>query len=281
MIAKLLYVPMLAAAALFASSSGAFPSPIPADHTPAPLISTLPRTGVVSSLPSEFAQEQAMTPAQLMDRWAPLIKEASRRFGVSEAWIRAVMHMESGGRTLLDGKRPITSDAGAMGIMQIMPGTYQEMRAQYGLGANPYDPHDNVLAGAAYLGWLYGKYGYPKMFAAYNAGPGTLDAQFAGARQLPDETRAYVSGIAHILGTESNPFPSAPSQPAKLFATLTRPDGSAISIDGAAVDSIRASLPDEYAPGVQSVVAMGNLHQGVREDLATVVSVLRRHGGNV
>ena len=281
MIAKLLYLPVLAAAGLFAPSSGAFPSPIPADHTPAPLISTIHRTVVVSSTRSEFEKEQAMSPAQLMDRWAPLIKEASRRFEVSEAWIRAVMHMESGGRTLLDDKRPITSDAGAMGIMQIMPDTYQEMRHQYGLGANPYDPHDNVLAGTAYLRWLYGKYGYPKMFAAYNAGPGTLEAQIAGARQLPDETRAYVSGIAHILGTESNPFQSPPSQPAKVLATLTRPDGSAISIDGAAVDSIRASLPDEYAPGVQTVVAMGNLHQGVREDLATVASVIRSHGGNV
>jgi Transglycosylase SLT domain len=281
MIAKLLYLPVLAAAGLFAPFSGAFPSPIPAGHTPTPLISTIHRTVVASSTRSEFEKEHAMSPAQLMDRWAPLIKEASRRFEVSEAWIRAVMHMESGGRTLLDDMRPITSDAGAMGIMQIMPDTYQEMRHQYGLGANPYDPHDNVLAGTAYLRWLYGKYGYPKMFAAYNAGPGTLEAQFAGARQLPDETRAYVSGIVHILGTVSNPFQSTPSQPTKVLATLTRPDGSAISIDGAAVDSIRPSLPDEYAPGVQTVVAMGNLHQGVREDLATVASVIRSHGGNV
>ena len=222
-----------------------------------------------------------MSQTQLMDRWVPLIKEASRRFGVAESWIRAVMHMESGGRTHLDDKRPITSDAGAMGIMQIMPATYQEMRLQHGLGANPYDPHDNVLAGTAYLRWLYGKYGYPKLFAAYNAGPGTLEAQFAGARRLPDETRAYVSGIAHILGTEPYPSASAPSQPAKLLVTLTRPDGSAISIDGAAVASIRASLPDEYAPGVQTVLAMGNLHQGVREDLATVASILRNHGAKV
>src|SRR5258705_12917940 len=273
MIARLLSLPVLAAAALLASSSGAFPSPLPARPTPVPLISTVPA--------SEFALEQAMSPAQLIDRWAPLIKEASRRFGVAEAWIRAVMHMESGGRTLLNDKRPITSNAGAMGIMQIMPATYQDMRRQYGLGANPYDPRDNVLAGTAYLLWLYGKYGYPKLFAAYNAGPGTLEAQLAGARRLPDETRAYVRGIAHILGTDSHPLPAAPSQPVPLVVTLTRPDGSPISIDRAAVDSIRASLPNEYAPSVQTVLAMGHLHQGVREDLATVASVLGNHGGNV
>jgi hypothetical protein len=280
MIAKLLFLPVLAGG-LFAASSGAFPNAIPVGCTRAPLISTVCQTATVSSLRSEFEKERAMSPVELIGRWAPLIKEASHRFGVSETWIRAVIQMESGGRTLLDDKRLITSDAGAMGIMQVMPDTYRQMRNQYGLGANPYDPHDNVLAGTAYLGWLHGKYGYPKMFAAYNAGPGAIEAHFADASRLPDETRAYVSGIARILGTESNPFQSPPSQPMQLLATLTRPDGSAISIDGARVDSIRVPLPDEYAPGVQTVVAMGNLHQGVREDFATVAFLIRSHGGNV
>jgi hypothetical protein len=282
MIAKLLYLPVVAAAALLASSS-AFPSSIPFDRTPALSVSRIQPSVAVSSTRSEFDREQAMSPAQLIERWSPFIKEASHRFGVSEDWIRAVMRMESGGRTLLDDKKPITSDAGAVGIMQVMPDTYQEMRHQYGLGANPYEPRDNVLAGTAYLGWLYGKYGYPKLFAAYNAGPGTLEAQFAGARKMPDETRAYVSGIAHILGTEFPPpqSTSTPSQPATVLVTLTRPDGSPVSIDGPTVDSIRASLPNEYAPGVQTVVIMGIRQQGVREDLATVTSALKRPGGKV
>src|SRR5262249_52072015 len=111
------------------------------------------------------------TMSGLMDRWTPYVKEAAQRFDIAEEWIRAVMRMESGGRTDIGG-RPITSQVGAMGLMQVMPATYNEMRAQYGLGSNPYDPHDNVLAGAAYLKWLHDRYGYPKMFAAYNAGPG-------------------------------------------------------------------------------------------------------------
>jgi hypothetical protein len=160
--------------------------------------------------------------------------------------------------------------------MQVMPETYQEMRQQYGLGADPYDPRNNVLAGTAYLSWLYGKYGYPKLFAAYNAGPGTIEAQSAGTRKLPDETRAYVRGIAYILGA-----PSTPSQPIEPIATLTRPNGVSVSIDAAAVDSIRASFPGEYAPGVQTVVSMGNRRQGVTEDLTTVTSLLRQHGAKV
>src|SRR5258708_36314815 len=179
---------------------------------------SIPVSAVAPSAQSAFQKEQALSPTQLMDRWAPLIKEASRRFGIAEAWIKAVMRMESGGRTLLNERRPITSTAGAMGIMQVMPEPYQEMRPQYGLGVDPYDPHNNVLAGTAYLSWLYGKYGYPKLFAAYNAGPGTIEAQSAGARKLPEETRAYISGIAHILGMPSNASP--PTDP---IATPTRP----------------------------------------------------------
>jgi hypothetical protein len=263
-------------AGLLLASSAASSSPLAAGQASAPVMSIAQRT--VASTP--FLAEQAMSPTQLLDRWSPLIKEASRRFGVAEDWIRAVMRMESGGRTALDDKRPITSSAGAMGIMQLMPDTYRDMRQQYGLGTNPYDPHDNVLAGTAYLRWLYGKYGYPKMFAAYNAGPGTVEAQVAGARQLPNETRAYVKGIAHILG-DANPSESPKLVATNVPATLTRPDGSSVSIEGAKVDSIRASLPDEYAPGVRTVVAMGHLHQGVREDLATVASLLRTHGAKV
>lgn len=261
-----LALPVLAITGLFATTGAALCGPIPAGHVPAL---------------SELATERAMSPSQLVDRWSSLIADASERFGVAEDWIRAVIRMESGGRTLQGDNRPITSDAGAMGIMQIMPQTYQEMRQRYGLGANPYDPHDNVLAGTAYLSWLYGKYGYPKLFAAYNAGPGTLEARIASAHELPNETRAYVSGIARILGIKSNPVLSTPSHPSNTLATLTRPDGSSVLIDGAAVDSIRASMPDEYAPGVQTVVAMGNRHQGVREDLATVASVLKSHGARV
>ena len=43
------------------------------------------------------------------------------------------------------------SPKGAMGVMQIMPDTWSELRSRYGLGADPYDPRDNIVAGAAYL----------------------------------------------------------------------------------------------------------------------------------
>ncbi|MEJ0027648.1 MAG: lytic transglycosylase domain-containing protein [Rhizomicrobium sp.] len=146
-----------------------------------------------------FAREEAMSASALIGRWNPLIAEASRRFGVPADWIRAVMQVESGGRTVLAQDRPITSRAGAVGMMQVMPGTYEEMRAQYGLGDDPYDPRDNVFAGTAYLRWLHGKYGFPEMFAAYNGGPGRLEAHLRGEGELPKETRDYVASVTGKL----------------------------------------------------------------------------------
>jgi hypothetical protein len=267
-IAKLLGASVFAAGMLLASSSG-FASPLPTPHAAVPAV-TAAATGLASKI--------SATP--LIEHWTPLIKEASRKFGIAEDWIKAVMRVESGGRAVADGK-PIKSKAGAIGLMQVMPDTYQDMREQYGLGADPADPHDNVLAGAAYLSWLYGKYGYPKMFAAYNAGPGTVEAHSAGGRQLPNETRAYVRNIAHILGADASQSAkdTKPARPVETLVTLTRPNGVSFSIEGPTVDSIRAALPDEYAPGVQTVLAIGKQRQGVTEDVATVTSLLKSHGG--
>jgi len=128
-------------------------------------------------------------------RWRPHIEEASARFGVPAAWIERVMQAESGGRTTLGG-RPIVSRAGAMGLMQLMPGTWAAMRARLGLGGDPHAPRDNILAGTLYLRLMYDRFGYPGLFAAYNAGPGRYAAYRAGRRGLPGETRAYVARVA-------------------------------------------------------------------------------------
>lgn len=153
-------------------------------------------------------------------RWHIEIAKASARFGVPVAWIERVMRAESGGMTMLNG-RPITSRAGAMGLMQLMPVTWAAMRATYGLGANPYDPHDNILAGTAYLRAMYDRFGYPGLFGAYNAGPGRYAAYIASGRPLPRETRAY---LATVTDTAPQEFSSAlsvpPSLPPPLFFVL-------------------------------------------------------------
>ncbi len=98
------------------------------------------------------------------------VAEASQRFGIPAHWIRAVMRIESG------GDPRAVSPVGAMGLMQIMPKTYAELRARHQLGPDPYDPRDNILAGAAYLREMLDRYGSPGFLAAYNAGPLRYDA---------------------------------------------------------------------------------------------------------
>src|SRR6185312_14976606 len=216
---------------------------------------------------SEFDRDQQMNPAQLINRWREPVDKAARRFGVPVAWINAVMRMESGGRTMLSQNQRMISAKGAVGIMQVLPQTYQEMRLQYKLGADPFDPGDNIRAGAAYLKWLKGKYGYPALFAAYNAGPGQVEDLTAQGKPLPAETRAYLAGISRIL-----------NGPAVTSVKLTRPDGSSVLIDPLAVRSVREAFPGEYAPGVKSVIDLGVLKQGVVEDTPTVNAAIKTPG---
>jgi hypothetical protein len=128
------------------------------------------------------------------DPWGPYIHEASGRFGVPEQWIRSVMHQESG------GQEDVISWAGAIGLMQVMPDTYDGLRARYNLGDDPFDPHNNILAGTAYLREMYDRFGAPGFLAAYNAGPNRVDNYLTTGRPLPEETVNYVASIAPRLG---------------------------------------------------------------------------------
>lgn len=175
------------------------PQHFTAGFVPSSFAHLLESIEIVNVVPITLSDELAMSHQALLDRWNPFVEEASQRFGVPASWIRAVIRQESGGRTMLDDGAPITSSTGAMGVMQLMPETYQEMRASLRLGADPYNPHDSIMAGAAYLSLLKRKYGFPNMFAAYNDGPGNLEKHLAGGRELPAETVNYLANItAHL-----------------------------------------------------------------------------------
>jgi len=220
-----------------------------------------------------YNPEAGMSASELMQRWEPAIADAARRFKIPAAWIRNVMRSESGGRTFLNGQ-PIASNKGALGLMQVEPGTYTEMAAQYRLGGDPFDPKDNIYAGAAYLRWLHGKYGFPAMFAAYNTGPGHLEDHIHHGAPLPAETRAYVASIIRALGKGGEWL----ARNDKLI--LTAPNGQKLTLDPAKVRSVRAALPGEYAPGVASVVDLGRVRQGVKESPEIILAALpsRRRG---
>ncbi|MDR3517282.1 MAG: lytic transglycosylase domain-containing protein [Azospirillaceae bacterium] len=141
-------------------------------------------------------------PLDPRDPWGGYIHEASERFDVPEVWIRTVIRIESGGHTRINGKL-ITSPKGAMGLMQLVPGTYDEMRAKYGLGPDPYNPRDNIMAGTAYIREMYEVFGSPGFLGAYNCGPACYGDFVAGARHLPAETRNYIKmGQVRVASAE-------------------------------------------------------------------------------
>jgi len=135
----------------------------------------------------------ATGPARAQDAVRDHVEAAAARFDLPSDLIEAVIAAESGGRVRA------VSPAGAMGLMQLMPGTWSDLRARLGLGADPFDPADNILAGAAYLRDLLDRYGAPGFLAAYNAGPARYEASLAG-RPLPLETRLYVVRLSGLRG---------------------------------------------------------------------------------
>lgn len=170
------------------------------------------------------------------------VAEASQRFGISSTWILAVMQRESGGNPRA------ASPAGAMGLMQIMPATWAELRAQYGLGSDPYDPHDNILAGAAYLREMHDRYGSPGFLAAYNAGPDRYEAYLSNRQSLPIETRDYVAAVAPPVGDEKA------ADPAVTVATSSQ-NWSAAPIFVALSGNTFAAAPQQIGMSADSTSA--------------------------
>ncbi len=139
--------------------------------------------------------------SQPSDPYAQYVAEASRRFGIPDRWIRAVMQVESGGDPHVVSKR------GAIGLMQVMPPTWRELQDRYGLGANPDDPHDNIIAGTAYLREMYDRFGPDGFLAAYNAGPEQYVRSRDSGVPLPVETQRYIVKLGSLIdGSRSGPI---------------------------------------------------------------------------
>lgn len=178
------------------------------------------------------------------------VAEASQRFGIPEQWIYAVMRTESAGRI------GAVSSSGAMGLMQLMPGTWSRQRARFGLGADPFDPRDNIMAGTSYLREMYDSYGAPGFLAAYNAGPGRYEDWRDRGRPLPAETRAYVAKIAPMLQPGSAATVVANASPVQLVHPpwtqgqlfAVRGDASADASGSFAAAAPPTTMPASSAP---------------------------------
>ena len=210
--------------------------------------------GALDNCSASFGLSATVAPrdgSPKIERWAAYISEAARRFGRPEAWMRAVMQAESGG--VADAK----SSAGAIGLMQIMPETYAELRARYGLGANAYDPHDNIIAGTAYMSEMIELFGVPNFLAAYNAGPARLEDHLQRGRPLPEETQRYLAqfgdlpvGAAppgELPAPQSLPFVAAASNAPRSSPQMTSANASALRMIGPPIDEPQHRRPKKSA----------------------------------
>jgi hypothetical protein len=200
-----------------------FDEPIPHFLQPHRTAAAIVAAIVISSCCSETNAQQAIV-AQTGDGPADSISvfsaEASQRFGLPAPWIRAVIRSESAGNL------HAVSPTGAMGLMQIVPQTWSDLRRRYRLGADPYDAHDNIIAGTAYLRELQDRYGSPGFLAAYNAGPVRWEEHLVSGKPLPLETQDFLVKLSRLVGRDAigDAVLNATSAPsctdAPLFPTL-------------------------------------------------------------
>jgi soluble lytic murein transglycosylase-like protein len=150
------------------------------------------------------------------------------------------------------------SPKGAPGLMQITPGTWVELSVRYGLGIDPFDPHDNIMAGTAYLREMHDRFGSPGFLAAYNAGPERYEQHLATGRPLPPETQAYVAALGPLIDRErwdSSAVAAtrvAPWRQAPLFPGQF--DSVSVDLQSASTSSSKSS-PDVLSTASSSVLA--------------------------
>ncbi|RMB01981.1 lytic transglycosylase domain-containing protein [Eilatimonas milleporae] len=220
----------------------------PAALVVAALFFSSPSAAVLQQTVDVSADAQATFYGAAIDGY---IAEAAQRFAIPERWIRAVMQAESA-----NDPRAVSS-AGAMGLMQIMPGTWDELRARYGLGEDPFEPRNNILAGTAYLREMYDRFGAPGFLAAYNAGPERYAEHLATGRRLPHETHAYIAALAPAVT-------GAPTVPPQSERTTIVVDWRAAPLFVARIDQRSADQPiadQQESNGPSAQPAISNLLQ--------------------
>lgn len=147
---------------------------------------------------------------QNRDDFDDIIHSLSSKYNIEPSLIKAVITVES------NWNYNAVSHKGAMGLMQLMPGTAKDLSV-----SNPFDPEENIEGGTRYLRYLLDRFNdLPLALAAYNAGPGTV--QSSGGIPSITETEQYVKKVLSLYKkTTYN------SRPARIYR-VTLEDGTVL-----------------------------------------------------
>ncbi len=127
-------------------------------------------------------------------RWETIVEEAAHQAMMAPSFVEAVLLAESAGCEYMNGA-PTISPAGAMGLMQLMPGTWTRLQSQLHLGRDPFDPTDNIRAGARFLRELYDQFGLEGAVDAYHSGTGTYAEHLRSRKALSPKNLDYLSRV--------------------------------------------------------------------------------------
>jgi soluble lytic murein transglycosylase-like protein len=145
-------------------------------------------TGVYRTAPQARARPIAASSRTTLSQWREHIRQAAEKYRLPEELLLAVMAVES------NFDHQALSEKGAMGLMQLMPGTAREMYV-----SDAWDPAQNIDGGARYLRVLANQYGGDpvQVLAAYNAGPEAVRRAGGAVPNIP-ETREYVRKVVEL-----------------------------------------------------------------------------------
>jgi soluble lytic murein transglycosylase-like protein len=146
------------------------------------------QTGMINASKSSSVSSGTSTTGSYSGQYADYINQAAAQYGVDPNLVAAIIKQESGFTQTRNGKT-LSSSAGALGLMQLMPGTAKS------LGVNPNDAYQNILGGTKYIAQLLKSFGgdLTKAVAAYNAGPGNVQ-KYGGIPPFT-ETQKYVKAV--------------------------------------------------------------------------------------
>lgn len=197
---------------------------------------TLPASALLRVEPEDVFPTAVRVPSSAPSGpYASVVTKAAKANGLSRGLLSSVIRAES------NFQPRAVSPKGALGLMQLMPATARRLAVRH-----PFDPSENVQAGARYLKQMLGRFGSVNLaLAAYNAGPGAV-ALYGGVPPYP-ETRSYVARVRRNMKKIQNTLPDPSTGVVKVVCSPLASRCREVAAAPADTAGLRANLhsPDQ------------------------------------